>query len=416
LKTLHLTNAWHANSGGIRTFYRALLEAANGSGHQMRLIVPGEANRVEAVGRYGRIYHLRAPRAPVCPSYRILYPQRALLPGGDVHRILREERPDLVEFCDKYTMNYVGGLLRVGRLPGIGFRPTVVGLSCERMAESFRNYAGAPGAAERLARWYLRWLYFPMADHHIAVSGYVAEELRSVSGGHKVNRGVWVGEMGVNAKVFASGRRDEGVRRRLLGDGRRLLVYAGRLAREKNIGLLFGMMRELSAEGYRLALVGSGDERAELEREAERVAPGRVCFAGHCGDAEQLAGILASCDAFVHPNAAEPFGIAPLEAMAAGLPLIAPHRGGVTTYAHDGNAWLSEPTAEGFAAAARAVFADCGERERRTAAARETAFSRDWPVAAARYLALYRELHARMTGAGEAALDPAFFSTRSYTE
>ena len=58
-------------------------------------------------------------------------------------------------------------------------------------------------------------------------------------------------------------------------------------------------------------------------------------------DRDALAGILANADAFIHPNPREPFGIAPLEAMASGLPLVATETGGVTTYASDETAWLA---------------------------------------------------------------------------
>ena len=63
LKTLHLTNAWHAESGGICTFYRALFDAANRKGFAMRLVVPAHRTRIEKVGDYGLIYHLKAPLA-----------------------------------------------------------------------------------------------------------------------------------------------------------------------------------------------------------------------------------------------------------------------------------------------------------------------------------------------------------------
>ena len=58
-KTLHLTNAYHPTSGGIRTFYRALLREANNQARPLRLIVPGEHDEIEEVGRFGRVYHLR---------------------------------------------------------------------------------------------------------------------------------------------------------------------------------------------------------------------------------------------------------------------------------------------------------------------------------------------------------------------
>jgi len=423
MKTLHITNSWHPTSGGIRTFYLALLQAANEQGHQMRIVVPSAESRVEQVGQWGRIYHVAAPRAPFSPSYRILYPHRAL-PGGAIHRILLDEEPDLIEVCDKFTMNYVGGLLRVGLLPGIRVRPTVVGLSCERLEDTFRSYSRDWMMLPRWSRTYLRWLYFPMADHHIAVSSFVADELRAVSDGHKVDRGVWIGPMGVNVGTFSGHERDEELRRELLvrcgGDeSTRLLLYAGRMAPEKNIPLLFSMMQLLdeSAVGsYRLLMVGGGDGKAPLEREAERKAPGMVHFLGHRQDARELARLMKCCDAFVHPNPTEPFGIAPLEAMAAGVPLVAPNTGGVVTYANKDNAWLAPATPEAFAGAVQSAFADPAERDRRREAAQRTAANCAWPLAAKQYLRLYGELHARVSRAGSYSLDPAFFSKRSFTE
>jgi hypothetical protein len=60
MKPLHLTNSWHETSGGIATFYRALVDEANRRRHLIRLVVPGEEDRVEECGEFGRIYHLKA--------------------------------------------------------------------------------------------------------------------------------------------------------------------------------------------------------------------------------------------------------------------------------------------------------------------------------------------------------------------
>ncbi len=81
---------------------------------------------------------------------------------------------------------------------------------------------------------------------------------------------------------------------------------------------------------------------------------------GQINDTETLANLFANCDAFVHPNPREPFGITPLEAMASGLPVVAPNSGGVLSYANSENAWLSEPTAECFSEAIRDIFVDEG--------------------------------------------------------
>src|ERR1700759_1074125 len=104
------------------------------------------------------------------------------------------------------------------------------------------------------------------------------------------------------------------------------------------------MMRPLGhdrARDYRLILVGEGIQRELLERLTIRQAPGRTCFLDHITDRERLTQVYASCDVFAHPNPREPFGIAPLEAMASGLPLIAANSGGITSFADDSNAWLA---------------------------------------------------------------------------
>src|SRR5262249_42457987 len=131
-KTLHLTNAYHARSGGIRTMYHALLAQANREHRLMRLVVPGERDSEERIGRFGLIYHVRAPRAPCGDRrYRTLFPHRFLWAGaGPLWEILRREDPDVVEVCDKYSLCHLAGLLR-RRRQRAGDGPTLVGLSCE---------------------------------------------------------------------------------------------------------------------------------------------------------------------------------------------------------------------------------------------------------------------------------------------
>ncbi len=412
MKTLHLTNSWQPCSGGVATFYRAALRAAEARGHQMRLIVPSETTSVEEIGRHGRIYHLRAPRALFNSAYRTLYPHRYLLPGGDILRILNEERPDLVETCDKYTLPYLGGLLRVGRHPLVRFRPSVVGLSCERMDDNMSAYLSRRPAALAFTRLYMRWLYLPLCDHHIAVSEHTAAELRAVSHGHKVDRGVWVLPMGADTGLFSPERRTVEKRERLLrragaGPDTTILLYAGRLAPEKNLGLLAAAMDHLRDSRLRMVFAGDGILRNELEGRLD----GRACFLGHLESREELADLYANCDVFVHPNPREPFGIAPLEAMASGLPLVAPDRGGVTTYAHAGNAWLTEPVPEAFAAAIEAARQDDELRRARVQAGLRTAAEYGWDAAANRYLDLYDDIHSYVTASRTPRTAPLFFTT-----
>lgn len=387
LKTLHLTNARHASSGGIGTFYRALFETANRERHWMRLVVPGDSTRVEEVGEFGRIYHIAAPLAPFDRNYRMLYPHRFLFPRTAIQRIIIDERPDLVEISEKYTLNYLGGLLRTGRLPGVSVRPVVVGISHERMDESMAAYLSAGAAARRFCEFYMRWIYFPMFDHHITVSPHTAEELIRAGRGHKVRRGIWVCPMGVDCDRFHSNRRSSQGR-----EAATVIIYAGRLSPEKNLSLLIDTMALLDPGDFRMIVAGAGIELDRLRHECERRSIRGISFLGHIADRDRLADLYANADIFMHPNPQEPFGIAPLEAMASGLAVIAPNSGGVTSYANERNAWLENPNPVEFAAAARFIRANEVIRHKKAIAARETAESFNWSRVTARFLELYRDM------------------------
>ncbi len=420
MKTLHLTNAWHASSGGIGTFYRALIEAANANAHEIRLVVPGDSTRVELLGPHAKVYYIRAPKAPFNPSYRMLYPYRFLFSGTAVQAILNDERPDLVEVSEKYSLPYLTGLLRIKGLKGVNFRPTVIGTSCERMDENMAAYLSGSNVAKTFTRWYMKWIYFPMFDHHIAVSEHSAEELREAARGHKVERGVWVRPMGADTTRFTPIRKTPVARQRLLKviggtDKSILLLYAGRLVPEKNLYLLIDAMVQLREDpnrDFRLLLAGDGILFEPLQKVCKQKMPGSTTFLGHIADRELLADIFANADAFVHPNPREPFGIAPLEAMAAGLPLVAPDCGGVTAYANHSNAWLAAQSPDAYADAIRSIIEHPETRERKVAAALVTASQHNWPEIAADYLRLYKELHERVQGnVPENATPPRFVST-----
>jgi alpha-1,6-mannosyltransferase len=280
------------------------------------------------------------------------------------------------------------------------------------MDENFAAYISRSPAAEGFCRWYMKWLYFPMFDHHIAVSGHTAAELSPASRGHKVQRGIWILPMGVDTERFIPGKRTARHRSALIGKigadhNSTVLVYAGRLAPEKNVNLLIEVAARLRDENCHLVIAGDGIARRELENRC-REAGIPVTFLGHVKDPEALAVLLANADIFLHPNPREPFGIAPLEAMAAGLPLAAPNTGGITSYASQENAWLTEPTADSFAHEIRVIRDMPDLRAYKTARARETALQYAWPKVTNAFLSLYQELF-------EASRDKQFtFATQAH--
>jgi alpha-1,6-mannosyltransferase len=419
IKTLHITNYYHESSGGIRTFYLALLEAANQHRREVRLVVPGPADAVEEIGAFGRIYSVAAPHTPFFDSrYRLLLPHLYALPyRSRLREILRAEKPDLIEVCDKYTLSFLPSVIRRNWIDGVN-PAAVIALSCERMDDNVFAFLTEKPWGQRLANWYMSRVFAPRFDGYISNSDYTAGELRQALAG-SANRPCVVGPMGVDVRGFGPHLRSEGARGKLLSPfgvrpsakQTKLLLYAGRLSPEKNLSLLPKTMERLHADSafdYRMLIAGSGPLDGWLRSAGENASPGRILLLGQMNSHEHLAELYANCDVLVHPNPREPFGIVPLEAMASGLPVVAPRAGGVLSYANQANSWLAAPTPEAFAAAIGAVFADDSARAAKVASAQVTASEFSWPRVTAQFFALYDEIYLqhrpRSTGASSRTL------------
>lgn len=394
--TLHVTNAYHARSGGVRTFYHALLTAAERLGRRMHLVVPGDRTHTECAGSFGRIHHVAAAPAPwIDTRYRLLRPAAYLTRSSPIGQLLRGIRPDIVEVCDKHSLVPMARLLRWGWHAGEA-RPTVIGASAERFDDAVRTHVTAARVGARLAKRYIRSVYVPTFDALVANSPYTAAEL--ADGGS--TRPVHICSPGVANELFAGAAPDAGLREQLLthAGGTRdslLMLYAGRLAREKHLDVLIDALDVLRRDGHardaRLVLVGDGPDRDRLVARAAAAVGSGLLVVDHVHSPRALATYLATADVFVHPNPHEPFGIGPLEAMATGTPVVVSDRGGVRSYANHDNAWLSAPEPAALAAAIRRAAA--GPDRVRLAAARRTAAAFDWPVVAERYFARLDDAH-----------------------
>jgi len=176
-----------------------------------------------------------------------------------------------------------------------------------------------------------------------------------------------------------------------------LLLYAGRLSPEKNIELLPEILRSLTRTeiaDYRLLIAGAGPKADWLAEECEKAAAGKAIQLGHL-EKDELADLYANADVFIHPNPHEPFGIAPLEAMASGIPIVAPRGGGILSYADDDNAWLVEPTGEAFGSAIVEIITDPNLRDRKTAAAMKAVEANTREASTDRLFAAYDDLYER---------------------
>jgi glycosyltransferase involved in cell wall biosynthesis len=203
-----------------------------------------------------------------------------------------------------------------------------------------------------------------------------------------VNARIDIVPSGIDVAQFAGGARDDGLRARfgVPRDGA-MLLSVGRLGREKNVALTLDAFARLADPRVRLVLIGDGAERDALERRAERLGiAARTVFAGEFPRAS-LPAAYRSADAFVFTSASETQGLVLVEALAAGIPVVAVD----TPQTRDvlgGAGVVVPPDAGEVAAAVRAVLAAPGPRPVPEHVVRRF----DAATSARRVIALYAEL------------------------
>ena len=227
-----------------------------------------------------------------------------------------------------------------------------------------------------------RWL-LPGADTVIALTPSTARLLRA--DGIPDGR-VRVIPPGYDPALFEAASADP-----FPGVPRPRVAYLGRLAAQKNVGTLLDAFARLPAD-TQLLLVGDGPDRPALQRRAQEFG-GRVHFTGFTPHAEVPA-VLAHVDLLVLPSLYEDLSSALIEAMAAGLPVVATRVGGTGDLVRHGvNGLLVRPQDPGaLAAAIGQILADPAMAARMSAAARSTAAAYAWPDLARQILDVYHRV------------------------
>ena len=344
-RLLDTTMLYAPRSGGVKRYLlskKAWIEA-NRPGVSHSLIVPGARHRARADG----IVQLRATRLPFGDGYR--WPSSVKRWSAWVAAM----KPSIIEAGDPYTPGQ--GALEAGQrvgCPVVGFcHSDPAGLA----ALHFGEWAKKP--VEK------RWApLFSQFDRVVSPSRFIARRLEEAGVDNIVIR-----PLGVEVDTFRPDRRDRSwlLKELGLGPDARLLCFAGRPAKEKNVDVLIEAVQKLGAPYY-LVLVGAGSGMP---------AEDRVISLPYEKDPRAVAKIIASCDAFVHANDKEPFGLIVLEAMACGRPVVGVNAGGVAETVDSTVGQLAASAeADDYAQAIEALFARDIEAIGR--AAREKAVSR----------------------------------------
>ncbi len=329
LKILDITEFYSPLGGGVRSYLAAKAEwLAGRSDIEHTIVVPGPRDGESVWGR-SRVLVVGGPAVPKSPGYHLL------TAGGRVRRILAEVEPDVVEMGSPFlAARWAHRAARaLSRRPVlVGFyhsdaRRVYVEYGLRRLPRLVRQVAGA--ALDR----YLRRTYAP-CDLMVAAGSSAARALADLG-----LEQVRLFPLGVNLQTFHPSRRDPAWRSEVRApQGSPLALYLGRLATEKNLQVLIRALPLLHRRlGVHVVLMGEGHLRPEIERLARRY-PERLTLLPFEPDRGRVARALASADVFIAPGPWETFGLAPLEALASGLPVAGADAGGIGELL-DGLAW-----------------------------------------------------------------------------
>jgi glycosyltransferase involved in cell wall biosynthesis len=348
------TDTYRPQVNGVTRTLQRLVAHAVDRGHELALVTP----RLGAIEPLAAEHiELPALTVPFYPELRIAVP---LDPW--TARRLNGFGPDVIHVATEFTIGWSG-------LGYAAAKPLVTSFHTD-----FPAYLAGYGfgGLERAA-W--SWLRSFHGRSRTTLCPSSATRAQLLDRGFHTDIRVW--SRGVDAREFRPDRRSAALRRRWAGEASHLLVFVSRLAPEKRVDVLLEAFRSIRATRNDVALLVVGDGPARQEMEA--AAPDGTVFAGYL-TGDDLAGAYAVGDVFLFPSDTETFGNVVLEAMASGLPVVAPSRGGVLdSVVHGETGWLVEPgNPDAFARATTALLDDPDRRQTFAAAGRAHALRKSW--------------------------------------
>lgn len=349
-----VTESFIPSANGVTTSVLRVLDHLAAAGHEAIVVCPGPAP-----SSYAGFPVVQVPSF-VYRGFRAAVPSAALV------RTLDRFRPDVLHAAAPFGLGAQALIVaRRRRIPTVAiFQTDVAGFAREH---------GLALTAPSIWRW-LGFVH-SYADLTLAPSTATLAELEA----YGIERTRWWGR-GVDAVTYHPRRRTTPAGAALRADllqgapeGTALVGYVGRLAPEKRVERLDRVAR---IPGARLVVVGDGPSRGGLERTVRGTDArllGRL-------DGDALADAYAALDVFVHTGTNETFGQTLQEAMASGVPVVAPAAGGpIDVVAEGETGYLYAPEDDdALERAVRVLVQDPAMRARMGEAGRRRVLPRSW--------------------------------------
>ncbi len=318
MKICDIVQFYSPLSGGVKRYIRDKMRFIGRDGALRHcVIVPSDRDRTR-IEKNSTVHEIASPRLPGSRSYRMLVARAKILD------VISQEAPDVIEVGDPYRAAWIG--IEAGerhRIPVVAFYhsdyPRALGRTIQRFAGSL-----AERSFSRLVSRYLVRLYNCM-DATFVPARRLVHELEKIG----IRNLVHV-PLGTDTDRFSPCDSRERIRVELgIAPDVRLLLFSGRLAREKNIRSLIGMMDRLrqAEDRYHLLIIGDG-ELSDLVLHATRNYPD-ITHIAYIESPETLAEYYSAADLFVHAGTCETFGLVAAEAQACGTRVLGVEGGGL---------------------------------------------------------------------------------------
>jgi alpha-1,6-mannosyltransferase len=360
LRIADVTQWYSPTSGGIRTYLHAKADYAARARTPHALIVTRGAAAVGAVGT-SRVTDVRGWTLPGHWGYHVAPRSRGIIAA------LEEFGPTVIILHDATAFPQAIAQWASRRAV------TVVVMCHSHLADAATGLPRAVSVVatpilERIQRRATR-----VGDRVIVASEATRQQLVE-----HARSPIIVSRLGVDVAAFASATPNPELHARLAGSGR-LLIYAGRLSPEKHVTSLPDVLAALP-DAYSLVVAGSGISADAIRRRARAAGvTERLHMVGHVTDRGALASLMATADCFVHPNANEPFGLAPLEAAVAGCRVVIPSRAGAAgVLARGGGTLVDDDAPDTLARGVHVAMRAARPRLRPSDVSWRPVFDREW--------------------------------------
>lgn len=366
VKVALVAESFLPHSNGVTNSLLRIIDHLASRGDEAMVIAP-ESRGSEGPVRYGIASITRLP-AMGWPGYRDV---RVALSGvGKISRVLEEYEPDVVHLASPFTLGWTA--VRAANeldLPCVAVYQTEIPSYADRY-----NLGWGEGIL-----WNRVLNIHERADLTLAPSTYAMRQLEQL-GVPRLR--LW--PRGVDAERFHPSKRSAELRKAWSPRGEVMVGYVGRLAAEKRVEDLAHLA---SIPGISVVIVGEGPSHEKL-----RTMLPDAHFTGFL-TGDDLAHAVASFDVFVHCGELETFCQTIQEALASGVPVVAPRRGGpIDLVDHGETGYLYPPgDIEGLVAAVTSLADAASLRERFAANARLSVEGRTWDKVCERLMAYYAE-------------------------